>query len=102
MRGRIGTVESFGCPGFAGSLLWTAGHSWHDAPAVYELRVYCDRCKARSELIRLAALPKADQMLPQDWGLVPTTKGPRQACPACADGLGPTADIQRAPHGVKG
>lgn len=74
----------------------------YDAPAVYELRVYCDRCNRKSELIRLPALPKSDQLLPQGWGLVPTVlQGHRQACPACADGLGPTADIQRAPHGAK-
>ena len=68
---------------------------------MYELRVYCDRCKAKSETIRMVALPRSDQMLPKGWGLVPTTLGARQACPACADGLGPTADIDRAPNRPK-
>lgn len=60
---------------------------------MYELRVSCDRCSA-SEVQRLVALPKSDQMLPPGWGLVAAK---HHACPKCADALGPLADIQRAP-----
>lgn len=70
-------------------------------PAVYEIRVYCDRCKHKSKLVRVAGLPRSDQLLPPAWGLVPTVQGPRQACPACADGLGLMADIERAPDRAK-
>lgn len=68
---------------------------------MYELRVYCDRCGQKSEAIRIAKLPGEAQMLPRGWGLVPTAQGPRQACPKCADGLGPAADILRAPNQTK-